>query len=209
MPQVNIWRNSNARISSVSLIILLVVSALTTLGLLVLFSASKAYYDNPSLIVQKQFIWLLLSVFSAFVIFRLNLERLRDFTFILGGFSLLLLFLVLIPGIGVEVNGARRWIDFGVMRLQVSEIGKIGLLFTLSHYLALHRRSLDQMMGGFIIPCSILGVFCALIFLEPDFGTAFLCGLVGGILFFCIGNALEVFVSNVVFCLSCFHHCYH
>ena len=143
MPQINIWRNSNARISSVSLFIILVVSALTTLGLLVLFSASKAYYANPSLIVQKQFIWLLLSLFSAIVIFRLNLEKLRDFIFILGGVSLLLLFLVLIPGIGVEVNGARRWIDFGVMRLQVSEIGKIGLLFTLSHYLAMHRRSVS------------------------------------------------------------------
>ena len=86
MPQINIWRNSSARISSVSLIIILVVSALTTLGLLVLFSASKAYYANPSLIVQKQFIWLLLSLFSAIVIFRLNLEKLRDFIFILGVF---------------------------------------------------------------------------------------------------------------------------
>ena len=204
MPQINIWRNSNARISSVSLIIILVVSALTTLGLLVLFSASKAYYANPSLIVQKQFIWLLLSLFSAFVIFRLNLEKLRDFIFILGGVSLLLLFLVLIPGIGVEVNGARRWIDFGVMRLQVSEIGKIGLLFTLSHYLAMHRRSLDQVISGFILPCSILAVFCALIFLEPDFGTAFLCGLVGGILFFVSGMHLKYLLPTALSALIVF-----
>jgi cell division protein FtsW len=187
MSQTKIWRNSGSRFPSVSLVILIVVSVLTLLGILVLYSASKAMYAAPSSIVQKQLIWFALSLLCAGFVYRLNLEWIRQYSVLLGAFSLFLLFIVLIPGIGVEVNGARRWIDFGFMRLQVSEIGKIGLLFALSHYLAVNRRVLNDWVGGFILPFFILGLFCTLIFLEPDFGTAFLCGLVGVLLFFVSG----------------------
>ena len=58
----------------------------------------------------------------------------------------MLLVLVLVPGIGVMVNVAQRWIDFGPMRLQLSEIGKLGLLFMMAHYLAANRRHLDDIL---------------------------------------------------------------
>ena len=119
-------------------------------------------------------------------------------------FAFLLLALVLIPGIGIKVNGAQRWLDLGIMRLQVSEIGKIGLLFCLAHYLAINRRSLDSVKYGFIFPFSLLAAFVGLIFLEPDYGTAFLCGLVGCILFFVSGIRLRYLIPAAVFALSFF-----
>ena len=204
MSQAKIWRNSGSRFSSVSLVILIVVSVLTLLGILVLYSASKAMYATPSSIVQKQLIWFALSLLCAGFVYRLNLEWIRQYSVLLVAFSLFLLFIVLIPGIGVEVNGARRWIDFGFMRLQVSEIGKIGLLFALSHYLAVNRRALNDWVGGFILPFLILGLFCTLIFLEPDFGTAFLCGLVGVLLFFVSGMPFRFLLPTSLFALLTF-----
>ena len=204
MSQAKIWRNSGSRFPSVSLVILIVVSVLTLLGILVLYSASKAMYATPSSIVQKQLIWFALSLLCAGFVYRLNLEWIRQYSVLLVAFSLFLLFIVLIPGIGVEVNGARRWIDFGFMRLQVSEIGKIGLLFALSHYLAVNRRALNDWVGGFILPFLILGLFCTLIFLEPDFGTAFLCGLVGVLLFFVSGMPFRFLLPSSLLALLIF-----
>ena len=137
----------------------------------------------------------------------MDLERIRSFIPIITGAALLLLALVLIPGIGVKVNGAQRWLDLGLMRLQVSEIGKIGLLFCLAHYLAMHRRSLDAWKEGFMYPFSLLGLFVGLIFLEPDYGTAFLCGLVGGVLFFVSGIKLHYLLPSaglalLLFCIA-------
>lgn len=196
MSQATIWRNASARFPTVSLAIVSIVSILTLFGLFVLYSASQAMYANPSLIVQKQGAWLFISLLVALFVYRLNLEWFRNYIFLIAGFSVLLLSLVLIPGIGVEVNGARRWIDFGFMRLQVSEIGKLGLLFTLSHYLAVNRRLLNSVVNGYVLPFSILALFCGLIFLEPDFGTAFLCGLVGVILFFVSGMHLRFLLPS-------------
>jgi cell division protein FtsW len=111
---------------------------------------------------------------------------------------------VLIPGVGVTVNGAQRWIDFGPMRLQVSEIGKLGLLFALAHYLSHNKRYLDQFLRGFAIPCGILGLFCGLILLEPDFGTTFLCGAVGGVLLFLAGMRLKFLIPAALVALTAF-----
>jgi cell division protein FtsW len=119
-----------------------------------------------------------------------NLEALRPYVYYLAGASVLVLVLVMVPGIGVRVNGAQRWIDFGPMRLQVSEIGKLGLLFMMAHYLASYRRDLDDFLKGYFVPCTLLATICGLIIIEPDFGTAFLCGLVGGVMMFLAGVRL-------------------
>jgi cell division protein FtsW len=133
-----------------------------------------------------------------------NLEALREYAYWLAAGSILLLALVLIPGIGVEVNGARRWMDFGFMRLQVSEIGKLGLIFSMAHYLATHRRDFNLKLKGCFYPCVLLAIFCGLIILEPDYGTAFLCGAVGGCLMFLAGVRLKFLVPTVFAALSLF-----
>lgn len=185
------WRNSLTRFPSAAGIILLIVALLTVLGMVILFSASQAMEANPTTLLKKQLIWLFISVVVATCIFKLDLEKIRPWIPWIGGGAVFLLLLVLVPGIGVKVNGAQRWLDFGFMRLQVSEIGKLGLLFSLAHYLAVHRRSFDSLGKGFIYPFLILGVFVFPIFLEPDYGTAFLCGLIGCVLFYVSGMQLR------------------
>ncbi len=196
--------NSSWRIPPIGLFIVFIVVGLTFLGLVILFSASQSMYDDSTVLLRKQLIWLALATVAGGVAMIINLEALREYAYILAGGSAVLLALVLIPGIGVEVNGARRWMDFGFMRLQVSEIGKLGLLFALAHYLAGHRRDLDHVVKGYLLPCGILAIICGLIIREPDFGTAFLCGAVGGCMLFLAGVRLKFLIPTAIAALSLF-----
>ena len=182
----------------------LIVICLTFLGLVILFSASQAMHDDPTVLLRKQLIWLAIATLCGACSMLINLDALRPYSYILAGGSILLLFAVLIPGVGVTVNGAQRWIDLGPMRLQVSEIGKLGLLFSLAHYLATNRRMLDDFIRGFMTPIFILTVICVLIILEPDFGTAFLCGAVGGTMLFLAGVRLRFLIPAAVLALIVF-----
>jgi cell division protein FtsW len=196
--------NSSWRIPPIGLFIILIVVGLTFLGLVILFSASQSMHEDPTVLLRKQLIWLVLATVAGGIAMVVNLEALREYAYWLAAGSILLLALVLIPGIGVEVNGARRWMDFGFMRLQVSEIGKLGLIFSMAHYLATHRRDFNLKLKGCFYPCVLLAIFCGLIILEPDYGTAFLCGAVGGCLMFLAGVRLKFLVPTVFAALSLF-----
>ena len=196
--------NSSWRIPPIGLFIVLIVVGLTFLGLVILFSASQSMHDDPTVLLKKQLIWLVLATIAGGIAMMVNLEALREYAYWLAAGSVLLLALVLIPGIGVEVNGARRWMDFGLMRLQVSEIGKLGLIFSMAHYLATYRRDFNRVLKGYFYPCVLLSIFCILIILEPDYGTAFLCGAVGGCLMFLAGVRLKFLIPTAFAALSLF-----
>lgn len=185
------------------LIAALVVS-LTFLGLVVLFSASRAMDLGPTVLLRKQLMWLVIATLAGGFAMIVNLAALRNYIYLLAGGAVLLLLLVLIPGIGVTVNGAQRWLEFGSMRLQVSEIGKLGLLFMMAHYLAGNRRNLDDVLRGYLVPCGMLAVICGLILIEPDFGTAFLCGLVGGVMLYLAGVRLKFLIPTGIAAVSLF-----
>jgi cell division protein FtsW len=196
--------NSSWRIPPIGLFIILIVVGLTFLGLVILFSASQSMHEDPTVLLKKQLIWLVLATIAGGIAMMVNLEALREYAYWLAAGSVLLLALVLIPGIGVEVNGARRWMDFGFMRLQVSEIGKLGLIFSMAHYLATYRRDFNRVIKGYFYPCVLLAIFCSLIILEPDYGTAFLCGAVGGCLMFLAGVRLKFLIPTTFAALSLF-----
>lgn len=204
MAQHTAGRSASLRLPPAGVFVCLVVIALTLLGLVALFSASQAMHDDPSVLLRKQVTWLVIAIAAGVFTMQINLEALRPLSYFLGAGAILALVAVLIPGVGVTVNGAQRWIDFGPMRLQVSEIGKLGLLFALAHYLSNNKRYLDQFLRGFAIPCGILGLFCGLILLEPDFGTTFLCGAVGGVLLFLAGMRLKFLIPAAVVALTGF-----
>jgi cell division protein FtsW len=86
--------------------------------------------------------------------------------------GLALLFLVLLPGVGYEVNGARRWIRFGVMNLQVSEPARLCFIIYLAGYLVRQNKDLRERFVGFLKPMIVLSIACAALLAEPDFGAA-------------------------------------
>ena len=166
---------------------------LTLFGLIMLSSVTQSSLGGSYYLVGKQALWFVAATLVGAVTYFLDLEELRSVTWVLAGALLVLLTVVLVPGIGVSVNGARRWLDLGLMHMQVSDFARIGMLFVLAHYLASNQRCLDSFRRGFLIPAGMIGITFALILLEPDYGTAFIVAFVGFTLLF-LGGARLVFL---------------
>lgn len=162
---------------------------LTTIGLVMLFSAGAVRGAQD--LLTKQSIWLCLSLGAGALIAYIDLEFLRRYTPLLFGLCMLGLILTLVPGVGVKVNGAQRWIGIGPLRIQPSEFAKIGLVLLFAHYFSLNQRKIKTFAHGFAIPSIFIGISAGLILLQPDFGTAFLCGAVGATLMFQAGASLR------------------
>jgi cell division protein FtsW len=103
---------------------------------------------------------------------RHGVELLRRFTplLLIGSFGLLLL--VLVPGIGIEVNGARRWIGPGTLSFQPSELMKLALILYVAQFLASHPRRIQTFKGMLNPIVVVTGAAALLVAAEPDLGTA-------------------------------------
>ncbi len=171
--------------------------ALAILGLTILFSATISFKQGQFSYLNKQVMGLGMAVVAAWVVSRLNFDFLRNYVWVLAGLLILLLIAVLIPGIGVEVKGSRRWLGFGPLRLQISEFAKIGMVFCLAHYLALNQTRIEEFKNGYVYPLLIIGGFAGFVFLQPDFGTTALIGVVGLILLFLAGARWRYILPSV------------
>jgi cell division protein FtsW len=185
-------------------IIVVCAIGLVFLGLTILFSATVSFRSGPYSYLVKQIAGVALAGSATFVVSRLNLEYARRHVWIVGGAAVLLLVLVLIPGIGVEVKGSRRWLGLGPLRLQVSEIAKVAMVFCLAHYLALNQTRIAEFKRGYVFPLAIIGVFAGLIILEPDFGTSALVFTVGLVLLFLAGAQWRYILPTIAMAVAAF-----
>ncbi|MFO1390170.1 putative lipid II flippase FtsW [Cellvibrio sp.] len=87
-------------------------------------------------------------------------------------FTLFLLLIVLIPGIGHRVNGSRRWLNLGFIMVQASEIAKVCAIIFFASFFSRRYHELHFGWQGFLKPLMLLGVFVFLLLLEPDFGSS-------------------------------------
>ena len=163
--------------------------AMAMLGLVMLFSAG-AVKGAQSLLV-KQLIWLGISMVAFLYAAFMDLTWLRNRSWLLYGLCVIRLLMVLVPGLGVKVNGAQRWLGLGPLRVQPSEFAKLGIVLILASYFASNQRDKATLIRGFLMPSAIIGTFCVLIILQPDFGTCFLCGAVAATMMFHSGTSLR------------------
>jgi cell division protein FtsW len=108
-----------------------------------------------------------------------------------------LLVLVLIPGVGTEVNGARRWIGLGAFSVQPAEVSKLFLLVYLAGYLQRFQPVLVDDARVLFRPLVMLGLLCGLLLMQPDFGTAVVLGVTAVGLLFVAGARLRHFLLIV------------
>jgi len=122
--------------------------------------------------VKKQLVFMSLGLASIIVVARVRLgiwERLGPLLLCL---VIVLLFLVLVPGMGRTVNGSTRWLMVGPLGLQVSEFAKVAMIIYLSGYLVRHADNVKTKLTAFLSPMTVLGLVILLLMLEPDFGSA-------------------------------------
>ena len=155
---------------------LVIASAtLLSLGLLMVASASAVISDKqfgyPFHYLLRQLIFAIAGIAAAITAARLPIKSWQRFSPLLLLFSLLLLIAVLIPGIGHVVNGSRRWISFGISRLQVSELAKLCFILYLANYISRYQQQIQNQWQGFLRPLVVLAIVGLLLLLEPDFGS--------------------------------------
>ncbi len=112
--------------------------------------------------------------------------------------SALVAVLVLIPGVGYEVNGAQRWIRLGGFSLQAAEVAKFGLGIYLAGYLSRHHEKLRSDPEVLFVPLCMIGVVCGLLIAQPDLGSAVVIVAASVGLLFLAGAKLRYFLLIVV-----------
>ena len=169
---------------------------LNGLGLVVLLSIGRAHDTGMGGYFLRQCLWMGIALTAFVGALAFNHEKQRNLAWGVAIAGVVLLLLVLIPGIGVRINGARRWIDLGPMNMQVSDVAKIGYIFCLAQYFSIVQRERQTLFKGFLLPIGFIGLFFSLIIMQPDFGTAFLYALVGGMLMYLAGVSLKYLIPS-------------
>ncbi len=154
----------------------LIVAILLGIGLIMVFSASEvsAYLEEGDSLYyfKKQFLWMIISVAALIFASHFNYKRFKHWSMLILGISIFLLVLVLIPGIGTEVNGSTRWIDLGPIGFQPSEVSKICIVIFMAYHLSLKKNVVGKKFTQLLPSLLIMILICGLIMLEPDLGTA-------------------------------------
>jgi len=172
-------------------ILLVTIGLLLGLGLLMLLSASLSESEESLGNVYGYFVHQLLygivggGLAGAIAYFTpYKITRKLALPLFLG--SLFLLLLVLIPGVGTTLGGARRWIEIGPLSLQPAEVMKIGFVVYLAAWMDTHHNDLKRL--GALIPLLILlGILALLLLSQPNFSTLLLIVLISGAIFFAAG----------------------
>lgn len=182
--------------------LIFVVITIIALGLLMVASASiemsEKQLHQPFYFLYRQLMGLFLGVILGSVVVQFKIDFWQKVDgFLLAG-VMILLALVLIPGIGHAVNGSARWIGYGPLRIQVSELAKLAMVIYLAGFLFRHNEEIKTEFIGFLKPIGILAVMALLLMCEPDFGaTVVLMGTALGMMFLA-GMRLRPFVVMFV-----------
>ena len=173
LPDMHMRRGE--RIPRLDFTLIAVVTALFSLGLVMVASASMPVAERLGLGVFhfafRQSIYLVLGLGLGLLTLRIRLAWWEQCSLLCILLAIFLLAAVLVPGLGIEVNGSTRWINLGLFRLQVSEPAKLLALIYLAGYLVRHGEDVRHTGAGFIKPLGLLTVAAVLLLLEPDFGA--------------------------------------
>jgi len=169
-------------------IVLLIVFILVMLGIVMIFSSSAVYaynkYSDSLFFVKKHLLYLCFSAFFALLSMALSIDFLKANARLIIFLFIFLLILVLIPGIGKQIAGARRWFRFFGFSLQPSELSKIAVIIYFSSVIAHKKYIIKSFKYVFLPLLFVLGLISGLILLEPDLGTCVSIVFIGFILLF-------------------------
>jgi cell division protein FtsW len=195
-------------VNKAAIMLLTIMLVLLTIGVVMLFSTSAAYakdrYGDQHYVLKRQLAWMLVGAVGCVMAASVPYPKLRGVcTGVLVAAGIMLA-LVLVPHIGLRVGGARRWLGFGPLRYQPSELGKLALVVWLAHWLAKEKRRLDRFSRGFAIPIGVTGMTLLLILAEPDFGSTALMAAVSFAMMYIAGVRLRFIVPAILVGLAGF-----
>jgi cell division protein FtsW len=156
--------------------VLTLVATLCAIGLVMVLSASAytslRYYGSVWTIFERQLLWMGLGGLAFFATVRVRYDRWRRVRVVLPFATLALLVAVLVPGVGVVAGGSSRWIGFGPLRIQPSELMKLALAVFAADLLARRADRLEKPSAAVVPLLALLAVSGLLVLKQPDMGTA-------------------------------------
>ncbi|MBU1999175.1 MAG: putative lipid II flippase FtsW [Candidatus Omnitrophica bacterium] len=149
---------------------------LICIGIIMIFSASRIYawerYSDPSFFLKRHLAFVGVGLISTLLVMFFDYRKLKKIAKPLMLVSLVLLVLVLIPGLGREVGGARRWFRFKFLSFQPSELANIAIIIYVADFISRKYDSVRSSWQGFLPVLLVLGFTLLLIIMQPDLGTS-------------------------------------
>jgi len=170
--------------------IILTVICLMAIGLTCVYSSTTA---AGSAILVRQTLWICIGMVFLAVAFFVDYRTLMYSAWPLYG--LVVLTLVLVFVIGREISGARRWIIFGPLRMQPSELAKIFVIIWMAYWAEKKKHILLHGIRELIFPATVIGVPVVLILLEPDLGTASIVAFIAAAMFLMLGIRRKTLIT--------------
>jgi cell division protein FtsW len=178
---------------------------LTGIGLVTLYSSSYAFaerfFGNGLYFISRQAVLAGAGLVLFFTASHIKLELVRKCVKFLVIGSIILCALTFVPGIGVNKNGAARWIRIASYTYQPSELVKLTLPLYLAHIFDKKGEEIDKFSSGILPPVVITALFFILIYLQNNFSTAVFLAVNALFIFFIAGVKLQYFFSAVVMLL--------
>ena len=182
--------------------ILVITIILICIGLVMIYSASTIYaqekFNDGMFFLQRHLLFLFIGGILCFFILCFDYKRFKNFSKPLLIFTLLLLILLLVPGVGRSVSGAQRWFRFGRFSFQPSEMANVVLILYVAEFISRKQNLLANFVNGFLPVMLVLGLACGLILLQPDLGTALAIFIVVGILLYIGGTSVSYLFFTVL-----------
>ncbi|MFO7276621.1 MAG: putative lipid II flippase FtsW [Pseudomonadota bacterium] len=192
-------RSRALRIDTVTVALVL---ALTLLGLVMVTSASISIASKETgdafLYLERQLLLTVIGAACAAIVLCVPTALIERLSMPLLLVALLLLLAVLVPGLGHEVNGSRRWLRLAGFGFQVSELARVLVLVYLASYAVRRESELRETLAGLARPLGVLTLAALLLLLEPDFGAATVLFATGFGVLFLAGAKLRYMIGAML-----------
>jgi cell division protein FtsW len=174
-----------------SYILFLAVLGLLVIGIVMLFSTSAYARDSHGdvyFFIKRQAIWIGIGLAACIFAALVNYQFWQKTWWLWFSVALVALALCYIPHIGMRINGSRRWVGYGPITFQPSELAKIAAIIFLAAWFARSEEPDGNVLSGFIIPLAIISLPAALVLGEVDLGTTALIAATAFVVMFVAGT---------------------
>lgn len=180
----------------------IITFTLLCIGIVMIYSASSIYalerYDDSLFFLKRHLAFLVIGIIGMFTAMSIEYKTLRKFSRPLLLCALLLLFLVLIPGIGREVGGARRWFRFRNMSFQPAEFANLAVIIYVSDFIVRKESMIRSALKFFLPVMGVLCLFALLLLAQPDLGTTIAVVFVVFTMLFISGAQISYFITTII-----------
>ncbi len=187
-------------IENVDYSLVVIIFMLLTFGLVMVFSASSAnahyVHGDATYFFKRQLVWAVFGVVVMWIVSRFHYKKLERYANLI--FTITVVMLLLVPIIGIEAKGAKRWLGVGSLTFQPSEFVKISLTMFLAKSLVNNPQRISKLSDGYIRYMAIIVVTAGLVLIQPHMSGAMVIALTGCIVLFAAGFKIKYFVVSLM-----------